>query len=79
MSRSQRPEGPFILWKVVYIAPSQAVAESLRGLLQDSGLLAMLRPVGIVHQGEARNVEILVPESEAEEAHEVLAAAFGNA
>lgn len=68
------------MWTVVYIAPNQPVAESLRDLLQDEGIMAILRPLG-GSGGPAKegrgSVELLVPESEAEEATEVLNSAIG--
>lgn len=63
---------------VVYIAPNRPVAEMLRETLQAEGIIAVLRPVGVPHLGEAANVEILVPESEAEEATEIIHATFGG-
>ena len=47
------------MWKVIYIAPTQERAESLKKLLADNGFPAA--------------IEISVPVSEAEEAYEVLA------
>ncbi|MHB9145798.1 MAG: glutamate decarboxylase [Symbiobacteriia bacterium] len=66
------------MWTVIYIAPSQRVAESLREVLQREGLLVQLRSGGIASKEEAANVEVLVPESEAQEAHEVLATVLGR-
>lgn len=66
------------IWTVIYIAPSQRVAESLREVLQREGLLVQLRAGGIASKEEAANVEVLVPESEAQEAHEVLATVIGR-
>jgi len=60
------------VWTVVYISPNKAAAEQLKTLLYEEGLLVMLRPVGIPHYGDSGPVEILVPESEAEEAHEII-------
>lgn len=60
------------MWTVVYIAPNNSVAEMLRDVLIQEGLLVMLRPLGIPHFGDAGNVEILVPNGEAEEAQEIL-------
>lgn len=66
------------MWTVVYIAPNGPVAEMLREVLQTEGVLTMLRPLGVAHMGEAASVEILVPESEIEEATEILNASFGS-
>ena len=65
------------MWTVVYIAPNRATAEMLKGVLEAEGLLVMLRPIGVPHLGDSGAVEILVPESEAEEAHEILSGTLG--
>ncbi len=66
------------MWTVVYIAPSRAIAENLKNFLTAEGMLVMLRPVGSPQGGELGAFEILVPESEAEEAHELLTGAMSN-
>lgn len=63
------------MWTVVYIAPSLARAELLKEILISEGLMVTLRPAGIHRPGNGGAVEILVPELEAEEAHEILASA----
>lgn len=63
------------MWTVVYIAQNRTIAEMLEKILVSEGLLVMLRPAGIPHFGDSGAVEILVPESEAEEAHEILSSA----
>ncbi len=60
------------MWTVVYIAPNKTVAESLQKVLNDEGLLVMLRTIGLPQLGDTSAVEILVPESEVDEAMEVL-------
>lgn len=60
------------MWTVVYISPNRVIAEQMKTLLTQEGLLVMLRPVGIPHLGDSASVEIMVPKSEAEEAHEIL-------
>lgn len=66
------------MWTVVYIASNRLVAETLCERLNEHGILTKLRPLGVSRlRGEA-NIEILVPESEVEEATEVLNAAFGS-
>ncbi|NLM40108.1 MAG: DUF2007 domain-containing protein [Firmicutes bacterium] len=66
------------MWTVVYIAPNRPVAEMLKGLLENAGILVMLRPIGVPHAGASGSVEILVSESEAEEANEIIASSFGS-
>ncbi|HHV79314.1 MAG TPA: glutamate decarboxylase [Firmicutes bacterium] len=62
------------MWTVVYVARNRAMAEMLKKILENEGMLATLRSVGIPHMGDACNFEILVPSSEAEEAATTLAA-----
>ncbi len=66
------------MWTVVYIAPNRTTADMLKGVLEAEGLLVMLRPIGVPHLGDSGAVEILVPESEAEEAHEILSGTLGG-
>ncbi len=66
------------MWTVVYIAPNRIMAEMLKNYLTNEGLLVMLRSVGVPHLGDSGSVEILVPESEVEEAHEILSTAIGS-
>lgn len=61
------------MWTVVYISPNKTAAQQLKTLLSSEGLLVMLRPAGIPpHLGDSGPVEVLVLESEAEEAHEII-------
>jgi len=69
------------MWTVVYIARNRAAGQrvcELRvcELLQREGLLVKMRPLGDGADKDA--VELLVPEAEAEEAHEVLASVLGR-
>jgi hypothetical protein len=66
------------MWTVVYIAPNRAVAEMLKNLLEAEGILVMIRAIGIPHMGDSASMEILVPESEAEEAIEILNSEYGK-
>gem|GEM_PF-27460 len=60
------------MWTVIYIAPNKLIAEKYKTILTSEGMLVQLRPIGSAHLGEHASVEILVPESEAEEAHEII-------
>jgi hypothetical protein len=60
------------MWTVVYIAPSKSVAESLQNVLTSEGMLVLLRTIGLPPVGDSGAVEILVPESEVDEALEIL-------
>lgn len=66
------------MWTVVYIAPNLPAAEMIKELLEKEGVLIMLRPVGAPHLGASGNYEILVPELEVEEAHEIISGFFGS-
>jgi hypothetical protein len=61
------------MWTVVHIALDMPGAELARSVLESEGILVRLRPVGVPYVGDSGSVEILVPESEAEEAQQVLA------
>lgn len=60
------------MWTVVYIAPSKSAAETLQRVLSSEGLLVQLRNIGLPQVGDSNAVEILVPESEVDEAMEIL-------
>lgn len=60
------------MWTVVYISPNRVIAEQMKTILAQEGLLVMLRPVGVPHLGDSGAVEVLVPETEAEEASQIL-------
>lgn len=62
------------MWTVVFVARNRTMAEMLKGILEQEGMLVNLRSIGIPHMGDACNFEILVPESEAEDAATTLAA-----
>ncbi|UWG98969.1 glutamate decarboxylase [Dehalobacter sp. DCM] len=59
------------MWTVIYIAPNKAVAEKYQNALSAEGILVQLRTIGSQDSADA-SIEILVPESEAEEANDVL-------
>lgn len=57
------------MWKVLYIAHTELLAQKIRRLLEDNGFLVQVRSAGGRHGGAH---EICVPVSEAEDAYEVL-------
>jgi len=61
---------------VVYIAPNRVIADQHKALLEMEGILVMLRPVGVPQMGAAAPVEVLVAESEARDAAEILTMSF---
>jgi len=65
------------VWTVIYIAPNPKEAERINKLLSNEGFLVKLRTIGLSQTaGDASTVEILVPESEADEALETINAAL---
>lgn len=68
------------MWTVLYIAPNQTMAEMIKDILGQEGFLVMLRSVGLgpAYLGAGSSFEVMVPESEAEEALEILAGFLGN-
>lgn len=60
------------MWTVVYIAPNKNEAEKLESLLTNEGLLVKIRVVGLPQANSGGPVEILVPESEVDEAMEII-------
>lgn len=65
------------MWTVVYIAANRALAEMIKELLSGDGFLVMLRPIGPPHLGDSSQYEILVPETELDEVHEILTTVLG--
>jgi hypothetical protein len=78
VSRDLLELGAMEMWTVVYIAPNKTMAESIKMLLNNEGVLVMLRTASFHSLGELGIFEILVPESEAEEAHEILSGALAK-
>jgi len=67
------------MWTVIYIAPTQNIAEKYQQALAEEGILVQLRAVSAYPQkNTTQTTEILVPESEAEEAHEILTTIIGS-
>lgn len=56
------------MWTVIYIAPTEKVAERIEQYLVKEGFLVKVRPVNV----SKSQFEILVPEGELDEIQEVL-------
>lgn len=56
------------MWTVIYIAPTEKIADRLRTNLSEEGFLVQVRPINLSKQ----QFEILVPSGELEEVQEVL-------
>ena len=59
------------MWTVIHIASNRAQAEMLKSLLESEGLMSDVRAAGISMLGDGL-FEVMVLESEAEEAREIL-------
>ena len=59
------------VWTVVYMAPNKETAEKVKECLVRESVLVKIRPV---HKNSCKDgyYEVLVPESEIEEAHNIL-------
>jgi len=58
------------MWTVVYMAQSKEIVSKLQELLEKEGLLVKIRPISKNAESDEDNYyEVLVPESEVEEAH----------
>ncbi len=60
------------MWTVIYMAQSPEAAENIRKLLQEAKILVRIRPVTKAAEGEANAFEILIPQTEKDEAHKVI-------
>ncbi len=60
------------MWTVVYMAQSREIASKLQVLLSEEGILVKLRPISKNPENNDNYYEVLVPESEIEEAHSVI-------
>ncbi|MBQ7717739.1 MAG: hypothetical protein IJT38_00335 [Clostridia bacterium] len=58
------------MWTVVYLAQKEAIAEALREKLENEGILVKVRRAG--GNPECEGYEILVPETEIKQAHEII-------
>jgi hypothetical protein len=62
----------FNVWTVVYIALNRKEADRLERLLATEGFLVKLRMIGLPQADNTCSIEILLPESEIDEAMEVI-------
>lgn len=60
------------MWTVIYMAQSKEIATKLQELLTKEGILVKLRPVSKEEGKSNVYFEVLVPETEIEEAHGVI-------
>ncbi len=60
------------MWMVVYITQAKEVAERISALLRDAGLIVKIRATNQGMSDQYGCFELLVPESELDEAHTVI-------
>lgn len=60
------------MWMVAYVTQSKESAERIKALLQEAGLPVKIRSVNQSGNGQFGCYEILVPEAELSEAHEII-------
>ena len=60
------------MWMVIHMAKSRALAKAIGQRLEREGFLARLNPVYRAVSDEENYFELMVPESEAKEARQVL-------
>jgi len=60
------------VWTVVYISPNKKEARKIEKILVAEGLMVKLRAIGLPQESNACSIEILVPESEVDEALEII-------
>lgn len=66
------------MWTVIYIAPNKQSAENLKEALTREGILVSLRATGLQSASGGSHFEIMVPQGEAREAHEILNETLGR-
>ncbi|MBR4890469.1 MAG: hypothetical protein IKU15_04195 [Clostridia bacterium] len=62
------------MWTVIYITQNKDIATSVKKLLRDAGLLVKIRSVGLRSNTKYGCFEILLPEAEVEEGHNIIIA-----
>lgn len=60
------------MWTVVYMAKNRETAEKLKELLEKDGMLVKIRPVCKTNDNNEGSYDVLVPESEVEQAHSII-------
>ena len=60
------------MWTVIYIAQTKEQAEKIRDLLKNAGVLVKMRGVNQSENEKFGCYEIMVPESEMSEAHDII-------
>jgi len=59
------------MWTVIYMAQNKEMAEKLKSILEESGILVRINPISRKEKADDY-FEVSVPESEVEEAHGII-------
>lgn len=60
------------MWTVIYLGQSESDVNNIRALLESANILVKIRPVTKAAEGENNAYEILIPQTEKEEAHKII-------
>ena len=60
------------MWRVVYMAQSKLIADHINDILSQEGFMVKLKPIYKNVSDENNYYEILVPQTEAQEVHDIL-------
>ncbi|ADY56042.1 hypothetical protein Sgly_1745 [Syntrophobotulus glycolicus DSM 8271] len=66
------------MWTVIYIAQNKKLADKYMEALSSEGILVQSRQLSLSQDLSTSSYELLVPESEVEEAHEILTGLMGS-
>jgi len=61
-----------LMWRVVYMAQTKTIADQITDLLNKEGFLIKVKPVYKNVPDEENYYEILVPQTEVQEVHDIL-------
>ncbi len=60
------------MWTVIYMGQNIADVDNIKALLEEAKILVKIRPVTKAAEGENNAYEILIPQTEKEEAHKII-------
>jgi hypothetical protein len=60
------------MWTVVYMAKGKKLAEKVSVIIKQEGVLVKIQPISKNVEEEEAYFEVLVPEAEVEEAHNII-------
>ena len=60
------------MWTVVYMAQSREILDAIQAALDEAEILYRIKPVVVESESEETCFEILVPEAEVEQAHNII-------